>query len=136
MESFARRLREMGVTVLMDDFGTGRSSLSMLSDVSVDVIKLDRQFLPDADASRAQTGRDVSLMASVVDLDHALDLPLIVEGVETQAQAQLVLDMGARYAQGFHCYRPMPPQEFERILSDAALVDLTGLLAPSKRKQR
>lgn len=136
MESFARRLREMGVTVLMDDFGTGRSSLSMLSDVSVDVIKLDRQFLPDADASRAQTGRDVSLMASVVDLDHSLDLPLIVEGVETQAQAQLVLDMGARYAQGFHCYRPMPPQEFERILSDAALVDLTGLLAPSKRKQR
>ncbi len=136
LEGFARRLHEMGVTVLMDDFGTGRSSLSMLGDVGVDVIKLDRQFLPNAADSSEQATRDSSIMASVIDMGHALDLPLIVEGVETREQAQLTLDLGARYVQGFWCYRPMPPQEFEKVLLDPGLVDLGGLLAPSERAEQ
>ena len=133
MEAFTRRLREMGMTVLMDDFGTGRSSLSMLGDVSVDVIKLDRQFLPSAGASREQVERDESIMAGVIDMGHALDLPLVVEGVETEAQARLALDLGARYVQGFYCYRPMPAQEFETLLADAAKTDLAGMTKPSER---
>ena len=133
MEAFVRRLREMGMTILMDDFGAGRSSLSMLGDVSVDVIKLDRQFLPCEGATREQVERDESIMASVIDMGHALDLPLVVEGVETEAQARLVLELGARYVQGFHCYRPMPAHEFEALLADAGKVDLAGMKRPSER---
>lgn len=133
MSEVVGRLRAMGMTVLMDDFGTGHSSLSMLGGVNVDVIKLDRQFLPTAGMTQGRVDRGESILASMVGMAHALDLPMIVEGVETREQAGLVGDLGARYVQGFWCYRPMPVQEFEEILADPDLVDLDGLVSPSER---
>ena len=133
VDEVVRGLHELGVTVLMDDFGTGRSSLSMLGGTNIDVIKLDRQFLPTEDASASQASKDESIMASVIDMGHSLDLPLIVEGVETKEQADLVLGLGARYVQGFWCYRPMSVQDFEALLEDAGKVDLVGLTRPSER---
>ena len=133
MSEVVGRLRAMGMTVLMDDFGTGHSSLSMLGGVNVDVIKLDRQFLPTAGMAQGRVNRDESILASMVGMAHALDLPMIVEGIETREQAGLVGDLGARYVQGFWCYRPMPTQEFEEILASPDLVDLGGLVSPSER---
>ena len=127
------RLRSMGVRVLMDDFGTGSSSLSMLGGVNVDVIKLDRQFLPNVENTQLRIDKDESIVASMVLMARSLDLPMIVEGVETQAQAELITSLGARYVQGFHCYRPMPAQSFERLLADPAAIDYGGILKPSER---
>lgn len=127
------RLRAMGVRVLMDDFGTGRSSLSMLGGVTVDVIKLDRQFLPTSDDTQARIGRDESIVTSMVLMARSLDLPMIVEGVETEEQATLIRDLGARYVQGFWSHRPMSSQDFETLLSDADSVDYDGILRPSER---
>ena len=127
------RLRAMGVRVLMDDFGTGHSSLSMLGGVNVDAIKLDRQFLPNIESTRLRIDKDESIVASMVMMGRSLDLPMIIEGVETRAQAELIKSLGAHYVQGFYCHRPMPVQDFEKLLCDASAVDYGGILKPSQR---
>lgn len=128
-----RRLRNMGLSVLMDDFGTGHSSLSMLGDISVDVIKLDRQFLTSPDMPQDRIDRDESIVASMVLMARSLDLPLIVEGVESEAQVELLTSLGTRYVQGFYCYRPLPVQHFEALLKTAGAIDLGGIVKPSQR---
>ena len=127
------RLRSMGVRVLMDDFGTGSSSLSMLGGISVDVIKLDRQFLPNVENTQLRIDKDESIVASMVLMARSLDLPMIVEGVETEAQAKLITSLGGRYVQGFYCHRPMPAQSFEKLLADPGVIDYGGILKPSER---
>ena len=105
-------LHTRGFSTYMDDFGTGQSTLAMLKNVNVDVIKLDRTFVP---TDRDQ-GRSTQIVSSMLEMAHSLHLPAVVEGVETEAQAQLLRQMGARYAQGFLYYRPMPAAEFEALL--------------------
>ncbi len=105
-------LHTRGFSTYMDDFGTGQSTLAMLKNVNVDVIKLDRTFVP---TDRDQ-GRSTQIVSSMLEMAHSLHLPAVVEGVETEAQAQLLRQMGARYAQGFLYYRPMPAADFEALL--------------------
>lgn len=105
-------LHTRGFSTYMDDFGTGQSTLAMLKNVNVDLIKLDRTFVP---TDRDQ-GRSTQIVSSMLEMAHSLHLPVVVEGVETEAQAQLLRQMGARYAQGFLYYRPMPAAEFEALL--------------------
>lgn len=105
-------LHTRGFSTYMDDFGTGQSTLAMLKNVNVDVIKLDRTFVPvDGDQ-----GRSAQIISSMLGMAQSLDLPVVIEGVETEAQAQLLRQMGARYAQGFLYYRPMPAVDFEALL--------------------
>lgn len=105
-------LHTRGFSTYMDDFGTGQSTLAMLKNVNVDVIKLDRTFVPvDSDQ-----GRSAQIISSTLEMAHLLHLPVVIEGVETEAQAQLLRQMGARYAQGFLYYRPMPVVDFEALL--------------------
>lgn len=105
-------LHTRGFSTYMDDFGTGQSTLAMLKNVNVDVIKLDRTFVPvDGDQ-----GRSAQIISSMLGMAQSLDLPVVIEGVETEAQAQLLRQMGARYAQGFLYYRPMPAADFEALL--------------------
>ena len=105
-------LHNRGFSTYMDDFGTGQSTLAMLKNVNVDVIKLDRTFVP---TGRDQ-GRSTQIVSSMLGMAQSLHLPVVVEGVETEAQAQLLRQMGARYAQGFLYYRPMPAADFEALL--------------------
>ena len=105
-------LHTRGFSTYMDDFGTGQSTLAMLKSVNVDVIKLDRTFVPTGDSH----GRSSQIMASMLDMASSLDLPVVVEGVETNEQAALLRQMGARFAQGFLYYRPMPAADFEALL--------------------
>ena len=96
----------------MDDFGTGQSTLAMLKNVNVDVIKLDRTFVPvDGDQ-----GRSVQIISSMLEMAQSLHLPVVIEGIETDEQANMLRQMGARYAQGFLYYRPMPAEDFEALL--------------------
>lgn len=105
-------LHTRGFSTYMDDFGTGQSTLAMLKNVNVDVIKLDRTFLP---TDRDQ-GRSAQIVSSMLEMAQSLHLPVVVEGVETNEQANMLRQMGARYAQGFLYYRPMPAKDFEALL--------------------
>lgn len=114
VDKLTANLHARGFSTYMDDFGTGQSTLAMLKNVNVDVIKLDRAFVPvDGDH-----GRSTQIISSMLEMAHSLHLPVVVEGVETNEQANMLRQMGARYAQGFLYYRPMPAKDFEVLLDD------------------
>ena len=106
-------LQKAGFHVLMDDFGSGYSSLNALKDIKVDVIKIDIDFLPNSkDDERA-----AKILASVVAMANALDVKVIVEGVETREQADFLVSIGAYEAQGYYFFRPMPVEDYEKALA-------------------
>lgn len=105
-------LHTRGFSTYMDDFGTGQSTLAMLKNVNVDVIMLDRTFVP-VDGDR---GRSAQIVSSMLEMAQSLHLPVVIEGIETNEQANMLRHMGARYAQGFLYYRPMPAKDFEALL--------------------
>ena len=109
-------LAERGFTVLMDDFGSGYSSLNMLKDINVDVLKIDMRFL-DRDDRRSK-----DIMESVIRMARWLDLPVIAEGVETREQVNFLLDVGCSYAQGYYYARPMEAAAFEALLTNGSKV--------------
>ena len=109
-------LAERGFTVLMDDFGSGYSSLNMLKDINVDVLKIDMRFL-DRDDRRSK-----DIMDSVIRMARWLDLPVIAEGVETREQVNFLLDVGCSYAQGYYYARPMEAAAVEALLTDGSKV--------------
>lgn len=101
-------LRDSGFTLLMDDFGSGYSSLNMLKDTQFDVIKIDREFLQDFISSR----RGQSIVKHTIQMTKSIGLGMVAEGVETKEQAQFLLDCGCDTAQGFYYAKPMPLDEF------------------------
>lgn len=105
-------LHTRGFSTYMDDFGTGQSTLAMLKNVNVDVIKLDRTFVP---TDRDQ-GRSAQIVSSMLEMAQSLHLPVVIEGIETNEQANTLRQMGDRYAQGFLYYRPMQAKDFEALL--------------------
>ena len=106
-------LQAAGFTVEMDDFGSGYSSLNMLKDVPVDLLKLDMRFL----SSSRDEARSGNILSSVIRMAHWLRLPIITEGVETRAQADYLKNLGACYMQGYYFGRPMPAEDFEKLLA-------------------
>lgn len=118
------RLREMGFLVLMDDFGSGYSSLNMLHEINVDVIKLDAQFLR---LNHSDEEKGIHIVESIFNMTKTMAIPVIVEGVETTEQTNFLADLGCRYIQGYHFYRPMPVSDFETLISDDRKVDHQGI---------
>ncbi len=106
------RLRECGFRVEMDDFGSGYSSLNMLSTLPVDALKLDMQFMRNAFKNRKNT----RMLEVVVDIADSLEVPTIAEGVETAEQLMALKSIGCDVAQGYYFSRPVPPEEFEPFL--------------------
>ena len=104
------KLREAGFIVEMDDFGSGYSSLNMLKDMPVDVLKLDMVFLKDT----AQDDRTKKIMSLIIDLAKSLDVPVIAEGVETVEQVDFLAKMGCDYFQGYYFARPVSLDEYEK----------------------
>lgn len=105
-----KRLQNYGFVIMMDDFGSGYSSLNILKDIPVDVLKIDLKFLSGEDTS----GRGASILSSVVEMAAKLDLPAIAEGVETKEQSDFLLEIGCFQVQGFYYARPMPVAEYEQ----------------------
>lgn len=97
------QLQEHGFTILMDDFGSGYSSLNMLKDIPVDVLKIDLNFL----AGEGSTGRGANILSSVIRMAKRLKLPVIAEGVENKEQADFLRSIGCQSAQGYYFYEPM-----------------------------
>ena len=123
--ALVNKLRENGFVVLMDDFGSGYSSLNMLSNIKVDVIKLDALFL-NFDKENTNTG--VQILESVVNMAKQIAIPIIVEGVENKSQCDFLEDLGCRYVQGFYFYKPMPKKDFENLLLDKNNIDERGFV--------
>ncbi len=112
--NLARLLQENHFHVMMNDFGSGYSSLNSLREIPVDVLKIDLKFLPPSSDDK----RGNVILHSIVDMAKRLGLEVIVEGVETIEQVEFLLSIGCRNAQGFYFYRPMPVSEYERCLEE------------------
>jgi len=125
-------LRRLGVRIAVDDFGTGWSSLAYLVGLPIDVLKMDRQFLADIETDPQRR----ALCASVLHLGNSLNLAVVVEGVETQAELQLLRDMGHRFIQGYLLARPLDAAVLSRRLpgigEDGVPTTAAGLPAPRR----
>ncbi|MFP4683475.1 MAG: putative bifunctional diguanylate cyclase/phosphodiesterase [Ectothiorhodospira sp.] len=110
-------LRDMGVALSVDDFGTGHSSLAYLRRFPVHCLKLDKRFVGDL-----ESGGDAGVIAgAVLALAQSLGLTCVAEGVETQAQALWLRSRGCRQAQGYLYARPLPPEACKRLLAAGSL---------------
>lgn len=103
-------LKEHGFTLLMDDFGSGYSSLNTLKDTQFDVIKIDREFLKDF----IETDRGQSIVRHTISMVRDIGLGVVAEGVENLEQAKFINACGCDVAQGFYYAKPMPVSDFER----------------------
>ena len=111
------KLRALGFVVEMDDFGSGYSSLNMLSQMELDVLKLDRSFIVN------ETGKspDLSILNDVINMAHRMHLGVVAEGVESRCQLERLRAVGCDYVQGFYFAKPMPAGEFEELLNSSRL---------------
>lgn len=107
-----QKLKHIGFTLSIDDFGAGYSSLNLLQSLTVDVIKLDRGFfINDADNNRGKI-----VVANMIKLAHELDLKVVAEGVETQEQISFLQTMNCDLVQGYFFSKPIPVDQFEAAL--------------------
>ncbi len=119
-----KRLREKGFLVLMDDFGSGYSSLNMLRSLNVDIIKLDAKFL----RMNSDDRKGVQILESIVGMAKSMEAPIIVEGVETEEETMFIRNLGCRYVQGYHFYKPMPVPDFETLIGNEGNIDTGGFV--------
>ncbi|MEG1858074.1 MAG: diguanylate cyclase, partial [Pseudoflavonifractor sp.] len=99
--------------VMMDDFGSGYSSLALLKDIEIDVLKIDMQFLSVSDFP----GRGENIIASVIRMAKWLGIPVVAEGAKTAQQVDFLRSVGCDYAQGYYYAQPMPVEEYEQLCS-------------------
>ncbi|MFC3384160.1 putative bifunctional diguanylate cyclase/phosphodiesterase [Couchioplanes caeruleus subsp. azureus] len=111
------RIREWEVRVAIDDFGTGYSSLSYLRQLPVDILKIDRAFIPQDRGDGGFGPDDLTLTRAIVDLGASLRLTTVAEGVETAAQADMLRELNCPVVQGYHFYRPMPAHDLVAVLA-------------------
>ena len=105
-------LRELGFRIEMDDFGSGYSSLNMLSTLPIDALKLDMMFIRTAFSGTGNT----RMIEITLDISHSLSVPMIAEGVETGEQMLALKKLGCDIVQGYYFAKPMPAEEFESFL--------------------
>lgn len=103
-----QQLRDLGVRIAIDDFGTGYSSLAYLRELPIDTVKIDRSFT----ASMFESNKDAVIVQTIVELGRRLQMEVVAEGVETEAQLQWLRELGCDIAQGYWFSRPQPPEEF------------------------
>lgn len=107
-----QELRDMGFKIAMDDFGSGYSSLNMLKEIPLDIIKMDLKFLDSSE----NVEKSHKILDSLVDLAKRLDLYVVVEGVETEEQVEFLQGIGEMSAQGYYFSRPIDTDKYEELL--------------------
>ncbi|MDD2957587.1 MAG: EAL domain-containing protein [Lachnospiraceae bacterium] len=139
MQKTLRDLQASGFTILMDDFGSGYSSLNTLKEIDVDMLKVDMKFLPIGTGNV----KSKKILASVLRMANWLNIPVIVEGVETEEQINFLKSIGYYYVQGYYYAKPMPVEEYEKLMekegeeeglpemTDGEANELDGLWAPA-----
>ncbi|MEG2014612.1 MAG: EAL domain-containing protein, partial [Clostridia bacterium] len=117
MKKTMEQLQSYGFIIMMDDFGSGYSSLSLLKDIAIDVLKIDMHFLSQADTP----GRGENIIASIIRMAKWLNIPVIAEGAETAEQVDFLRSVGCDYVQGFYFARPMPIADYDKLCVDLFL---------------
>lgn len=107
-----KRLREKGFEIEMDDFGSGYSSLNMLSSMPIDILKMDKAFIMNIEHSN----KDIQLVELIIDIANSLKVPVIAEGVETERQMILLKNLGCSMVQGYYFSKPLPAKDFEKVI--------------------
>lgn len=111
MIEIVNKLRALGFSIEMDDFGTGYSSLNMISELPIDVLKLDMLFVKNASKKN-----DTKIVEVIIDIAKYLGAPVIAEGVETKAQVELLKSLGCDIIQGYYFSKPISAAEFEKYI--------------------
>lgn len=114
IDDITSQLRNNGFTILMDDFGSGYSSLNVLKDVQVDMLKMDMMFMFKA----KYDGRAETIISSVIRMAKWLNIPVIAEGVDRAEQVEFLKSVGCDYIQGFYYSKPLPAADYEKLISD------------------
>lgn len=110
------KLKKIGVSIAIDDFGTEYSSLSRLKSLPIDRIKIDKQFIDGIESSE----KDRAIITVIINLAKSLDLNVLLEGVETKAQLDFLKEEKCDAVQGYYYYKPMMAGEIEKILQAQA----------------
>ena len=110
-------MHDSGHRILLDDFGKGYSSYTSLHSMSLDVLKLDKQFIDSMDQEEVR-----NIVETIVRMAHMLGLLVIAEGVETKDQAEKLIGLNCYYCQGYHFYKPLPVEEAEKLIETMALI--------------
>jgi EAL domain-containing protein (putative c-di-GMP-specific phosphodiesterase class I) len=108
-------LRNEGFKIEMDDFGCGYSSLNMLADVPVDILKLDMRFIQNLKSSTKQE----TMIRLVMDIAKYLDMQVVAEGVEEKSQVDFLRSVGCDIIQGYYFSKPLPEDEFVKHVLNA-----------------
>lgn len=107
-------LRQAGFSCSIDDFGKGYSSLSLLKSLPIDVLKIDRFFFSEG----SDPERDMAVVQGVIELVHKFHIHTVAEGIESLEQVEMLKGIGCDYVQGYVFYRPMPQEEYGRLMDD------------------
>ncbi len=121
-------LKKLGFVIEMDDFGTGYSSLNMLSELPIDILKLDMRFIQKEE----QKSGDRSVLSFIISLAKWMNLKVVAEGTETIHQTKMLQSLGCEYAQGYYFAKPMPLDHLNQLLQDSKLTVVDyGMCMPS-----
>lgn len=112
MQNTVDELRRAGFTIMMDDFGSGYSSLNVLKDINLDVLKIDMRFLSKGPSE----SRGEKILEAVIKMAKSLDMPVIAEGVEEEKQVKMLKRLGCDYIQGYYFAKPMPENQYLTLL--------------------
>lgn len=126
MDALVRGFHAAKYKVLIDDFGSAYSSLNMLSNMSVDILKLDMKFL---DFQNENEQKGLSIIDAVVKMAHWMGLTVIGEGVENERQRDYLLSVGCEYGQGFYYYAAISYEQMVEMLNDPSKIDQRGIVS-------
>ena len=107
-------LHKAGFTILMDDFGSGYSSLNVLKDVDLDVLKIDMKFFSKGGTQE----KGAKIIEAVIKMAEALDMTVIAEGVEDKEQVEFLTKVGCDYIQGYYFAKPMPEEQYKKLINE------------------
>lgn len=117
IQAFANHLHDHGLLLCMDDFGSGYSSLNMLKNIPIDVLKIDKAFLE----SNGNPERQRIILSTIAQMAKRLRIDVVVEGVETRDNVDLIKELGCPVAQGYYYAKPMDRERFEKIFVEGKL---------------
>lgn len=117
IEEFINKVHDNKLQISMDDFGSGYSSLHMLKDMDIDILKIDRGFLKDT----ANSDRQKSIFAAITQMARSLNIKVVVEGVENIENVELMREFGCSIAQGYFYSKPISEQDFERLYQEGKI---------------
>lgn len=119
-----KKLKLLGFIIEMDDFGSGYSSLNMLNELPIDILKLDMGFV-QGDLSTNSN----NILSFIISLAKWMDYAVVAEGIETEEQIQMLRNMDCNFVQGYYFAKPLPPEEFEKHLIEHSILnnDMEGL---------